>query len=169
MGGLLFLVLMARVPGCSNPVRERWPEVMLFFDAQLRRKDSCLELSISKHSFFHNKGLHQTRKFSSGLMQPCFFHYRSVVSVRLFFGHGTWVGLEVFPAGFAVPWKWWVGISASRRRLFSMTSIVLPSCPTTPSGRLISWNRLDKISMRMTVIEKMMFCIVIFFSFFDNP
>jgi len=73
MGGLLFLVLMARVPGCSNPVRERWPEVMLFFDAQLRRKDSCLELSISKHSFFHNKGLHQTRKFSSGLMQPCFF------------------------------------------------------------------------------------------------
>ncbi|MNW69055.1 hypothetical protein D3C74_479750 [compost metagenome] len=50
-----------------------------------------------------------------------------------------------------------------------MTRIVLPSCPITPSGRLMSWNRFDMIKMRMTLIEKMMFCMVIFFSFFDKP
>ena len=45
-----------------------------------------------------------------------------------------------FPSAFAVPWDWWVGIFASNLKLFMMTSIVLPSCPTTPSGRLMSWN-----------------------------
>ena len=40
---------------------------------------------------------------------------------------------------------------------FKITKIVLPSCPITPSGRLMTWKKFDTIRIAITDKEKTMF------------